>query len=89
MVGGVSGAGLVDSPDFEAQFFVGGDDYKVVLVPRKKEVKDLFASIQVYVSKPDSRIRSVELLEQSGDKTTITLKNMQLNVAINDAVFSQ
>ena len=89
MVGGVSGTGLVDSPDFDAQFFVGNADYKVVLVPKKKEVKDLFSSIQLYVNKPDSRIRSVELVEKSGDKTTITLKNVQLNVPVNDDVFSQ
>jgi len=88
MVGGVSGAGLVDSPDFDTQFLVGNTDYKIVLTPRKKEVKDIFSSIQLFVSK-DNRIRSVELIEQSGDKMTITLKNVQLNVTINDAIFSQ
>ena len=89
MVGGVSGTGLVDSPDFDARFFVGNADYKVVLSPKKKEVKDLFSSIQLYVNKPDNRIRSVELVEKSGDKTTITLKNVQMNAPIDDAVFSQ
>ena len=89
MVGSVSGVGLVDSPDFDTQFFVGNSDYKVVLSPKKKEVKDLFSAIQIYVGKPDTRIRSVELLEQSGDKTTITLKNLQVNAAINDELFSQ
>ena len=89
MVGGVSGAGLVDSPDFNTQFFVGSNDYKVVLVPVKKEVKDLFSAIQVYVGKPDNRIRSVELVEQSGDKMTITLKNVQMNTTIDDELFSK
>ena len=89
MVGGVSGNGLVDSPDFDTQFLVGGNDYKVVLAPRKKEVKDLFSSVQLYVGKADSRIRSVELIENTGDKTTITLKNLQVNTTIDDAIFSQ
>jgi len=89
MVGGVSGAGLVDSPDFDAQFFVGSSDFKVVLVPKKKEVKDLFAAVQVYVGKSDNRIRSVELVEASGDKMTVTLKNVQMNVAVDDTVFTQ
>ena len=89
MVGGVSGSGLVDSPDFDTQFLVGNNDYKVVLSPKKKEVKDLFSAIQLYVGKPDNRIRSVELVEKSGDKTTITLKNVQVNTAINDEIFSQ
>ena len=87
MVGGVSGSGLVGSPDFDAQFMVGKDDYKIILTPKKKEVKDLFSSVQLYVGKSDSRIHSVELVEKSGDKTTITLKNVQINTAISDAVF--
>lgn len=89
MVGGIGGAGLVDSPDFDAQFFMGSNDYKVVLVPKKKEVKDLFSAIQVYVGKSDNRIRSVELVEQSGDRMTVTMKNVQMNTAIDDELFSK
>jgi outer membrane lipoprotein-sorting protein len=51
-------------------------------------VKDLFASIQLHIGKTDSRINIVELVEKSGDKTTIQLKNVQINPAINDEIFS-
>ncbi|MDR2679504.1 MAG: outer membrane lipoprotein carrier protein LolA [Tannerella sp.] len=89
MVGGVSGSGLVGSPDFDAAFMVGKDDYKIILTPKKKEIKDLFSTVLLYVGQSDSRIRSVELVEKSGDKTTITLKNVQINAAINDNIFSE
>jgi len=89
MLSSVGGTGLVDSPDFDTAFFMGSDDYKVIFTPKKKEVKNLFSSIQLYAGKADNRIRSVELVEKSGDKTTITLKNIQLNTSINDAIFSQ
>lgn len=88
MVGGVSGEGLVNSPDFDTQLMVGKDDYKIVLTPKKKEIKDLFSTVQVYVGKTDNRIRAVELVEKSGDKTTITLKNVQVNTTISDEIFS-
>lgn len=88
MVGGVSGKGLVDSPDFDTQFLVGKDDYKIVLTPKKKEMKDLFSTVQIYVGKDDNRIRAVELIEKSGDKTTITLKNVQVNTTISDDIFA-
>lgn len=88
MVGGVSGSGLVDSPDFDTQFQVGKDDYKIVLKPKKKEMKDLFSMVQVQIGKSDNRIRSVEMVEQSGDKTTITLKNIQVNTTISDEIFT-
>ncbi|MDR1524175.1 MAG: outer membrane lipoprotein carrier protein LolA [Tannerella sp.] len=89
MIGGVSGSGLVGSADFAAVFMVGKDDYKVILTPKKKEIKDLFSTVQLYVGKEDHRIHSVELMEKSGDKTTITLKNVRINEAISDTIFSE
>ena len=89
MVGGVSGAGLVDSPDFSSTFSVGQSDWQITLTPRKKEVRDLFASVRLYVGKADGRVRRVELEEKSGDRTTITLKNVQANVAVDDALFTR
>ena len=88
LIGCVSGSGLVDSPDFDSQFMVGKDDYQIILIPKKKEIKDLFATIQLYVAKADSRIRSVELIDKDGDKMTITLKDVKVNTAIDDSIFS-
>ena len=89
IIGGVSGVGLIDSPDFTSQFTVSTNTYRVTLTPLKKEVQDLFSSIQLYVNKTDSRINEVELIQKSGDKTLIRLKNMQTNATINDEIFSR
>ncbi|MDR1224095.1 MAG: outer membrane lipoprotein carrier protein LolA [Tannerella sp.] len=89
MAGGITGSGLVDSPDFDAQFMVGKDDYKIILTPGKKELKEMFSSIQLFVGRADHRIRSVELIEQGGDKTTFVLKNVQVNTAIDDRLFAE
>ena len=89
IIGGVSGAGLIDSPDFSSQFSVGTNNYLVTLTPLKKEVQDLFSKIQLYINKTDSRISEVELIEKGGDKTLIRLKNTQINTTINDEVFSR
>jgi outer membrane lipoprotein-sorting protein len=89
LIGGVSGTGLIDSPDFSTLFNTGKDSYQVVLTPQKKEVKALFSSIRLYVGKADSRIHTVELIEKSGDKTTIELKNVQLNATIQDDIFAR
>ncbi|MDR1746476.1 MAG: outer membrane lipoprotein carrier protein LolA [Tannerella sp.] len=87
MIGGVSGNGLIDSPDFSTQFNEGDNDYQVVLTPLKKEVKDLFSAIHLYIGKKDYRIHAVDLLEKNGDQTSIRLKNMQINIAVGDEVF--
>ena len=85
----INGMGLADSPDFDAALFIGSDDYKVILTPKKKEMKAFFSSIQLFASKRDSRISTVELVQKDGDKIIISLKNIQLNTTINDAIFSQ
>ena len=89
IIGGVSGTGLIDSPDFTTQFAVGTTYYRVTLTPLKKEIQDMFATIQLYVNKTDSRINEVELIEKGGDKTLIRLRNTQINVTVNDEIFSR
>ena len=89
IIGGISGVGLIDSPDFTSRFSVGTNNYLITLTPLKKEIQDLFANIQLYVNQTDGRITEVELIEKGGDKTLILLKSMQTNVTINDEVFSR
>jgi outer membrane lipoprotein-sorting protein len=89
MVSAVSGKDLIGSSDFDTELLVGSSDYKVVLTPKKKEVKDLFSSILLYVGKSDNRVRTIELTEKGGDKTSIALKNVQTNTIINDEIFSR
>jgi outer membrane lipoprotein-sorting protein len=89
MIGGVSGSGLIDSPDFATEFGVGKEDCLITLTPLKKEVKDLFASIRLYIRSADHRIHAVELVEKSGDRTSIHLKNIRINTPVDDEVFTR
>ena len=89
IIGGISGSGLINSPDFTTKFGIGTDKYVVSLTPLKKEIQDLFSKIQLYVNKTDGRINEVELVEKGGDKTLILLKNMQTNITISDEIFSR
>jgi outer membrane lipoprotein-sorting protein len=89
MIGGVSGNGLIDSPDFSTEFGVGKEDYLITLTPLKKELKDLFSSIRLYIRQADYRIHAVDLVEKSGDRTSIHLKNIQINTPVNDEIFSR
>jgi outer membrane lipoprotein-sorting protein len=51
--------------------------------------KDLFADIQLFFGKSNHRIRSIELIDKSGDKINIMLSNVQVNTIIDDKVFTQ
>jgi outer membrane lipoprotein-sorting protein len=89
IIGGISGAGLIDSKDFTAKFMVGASDYEIILTPLKKEVKNMFTSIQLFVDKSNNRIKSAVMTEKSGDKTTINMKNISINTTISDEMFSK
>jgi outer membrane lipoprotein-sorting protein len=89
IIGGISGSGLVRSKDFSPQFMTGTNDYKIILTPLKKEIKDMFSDIQLFVNKSDNRIKTVVMTEKSGDKTTVNLKNIRINTSIDDEIFNQ
>jgi outer membrane lipoprotein-sorting protein len=61
----------------------------ITLTPLKKEIKDLFASIRLYIRQTDHRIHAVDLVEKSGDKTSIHLENIRINTPVDDEVFAR
>jgi len=88
MTAGISGDGLVNSPDFSAQYMVGNDSYSIILTPLKKEISNLFSGIQLYINKSENRINRIEMSEKSGDRTVINLHNIKINSTVSDSLFN-
>lgn len=86
MVDCVQGTAL-NNPDFKTRVFEGKGAYLVELVPVTKGLKDLFKSIAVYVDKKDYSVNTLEMLEPSGDNTSIRFTNKELNTNLSDALF--
>ena len=78
----MSGQSLVGDQDFQVSL-VPADDKKTewvaTLVPRRKEVRRMFASIILRVTPARWLVRQVELVESKGDRTIIELKNIKIN----------
>jgi len=87
IVSGINGSGIFDQSKFTAQFMVGAKDNMVILVPKQKEIKQLFNKIQIYFSKVDYTVNSVEIEELNEDKTFIEMKNKQINKELKDEIF--
>ena len=66
--------------DFEkakSSFDVATDGNTITLIPRKRELKNIFRSIRITLN-PDTRIADkVEMTEAGGDVTTICFTNVQ------------
>jgi outer membrane lipoprotein-sorting protein len=78
----------VDNKDFSPEFFENERQYLLVLKPQKKELKEFFSGINIFLEKQDFSINHLDMQEASGDNTVITFTNKQFNVNIPDAVFS-
>jgi len=56
--------------------------------PLKKEIKNLFTQINLFVNKTDGSINKVEMIEKTGDKTIISFLSIKRNTTLNDEVFA-
>ena len=77
----------LDNPDFKNRIFENRNAWLVELVPVAKGLKGLFKHINVLVDKKDYMVTSIEMMELSGDNTTIRFMNKELNTNIQDALF--
>jgi len=83
----VQGTAL-DNKDFTVKTLEGKDGFLIYLSPVAKNMKDLFANINVIVDKKDYSILRMEMIEAAGDNTIIKFTNKQLNIPVADALFA-
>lgn len=77
----------MDNKDFNVTAFESDKKYLLQLVPKKKELKEFFTGIRIYIEKKDYSVGKMDLEEPSGDNTLITFTNKQLNTPVPDAEF--
>lgn len=78
----MSGQSLVGDQDFQVSLAAADEkktEWVATLVPRRKEVRRMFASIILRVSSAKWLVRQVELVEPKGDRTIIELNNIKIN----------
>jgi outer membrane lipoprotein carrier protein len=78
----MSGQSLVGDQDFQVSLAAADEkktEWVATLVPRRKEVRRMFASIILRVSSAKWLVRQVELVEPKGDRTVIELNNIKIN----------
>lgn len=79
---------VLTSKDFSVRVFEDGSSYLLEMIPSAKNVREIFQSVVLVVEKSDYSVRSIDMNEPTGDKTTIVFTEKQINISIPDAVFS-
>ena len=79
---------ILDSKDFTTRVFENDKTYLLEIKPVSKTLKEFFQTIVLSVEKKDYSVKSIDMNEPSGDKTTITFSNKVLNAQVADEVFA-
>ncbi|MES2891132.1 MAG: outer membrane lipoprotein carrier protein LolA [Bacteroidota bacterium] len=79
---------ILSNKDFQTRVFENKTAYLVEMVPVVKGLKAMFKHINVTVDKNDYSVNTIEMLELSGDNTTLRFSNKELNTNIEDALFN-
>lgn len=83
----VTGAGIMNSADFNVELYKSGDIYFAKMQPKKKEVKQVYSSIEVYFNSALTMVDTIKMIEKSGEHTVIKLVAPKINTAMNESVF--
>ena len=87
LVNSINGVGLIDHKKFDVVFFENKTTIRMQLAPKNKTLKSIMSSIILYFEKSTYLVHNIEMVEPSGDSTTIVFNNVILNQPINDEKF--
>ncbi|HMT28361.1 MAG TPA: outer membrane lipoprotein carrier protein LolA [Bacteroidia bacterium] len=82
----VQGTAL-DNKDFRSAVFKSDKNYLITLTPVKKDLKEYFETINVYLDNKDFSVSKLDMMEPTGDNTIINFLNKEINATIPDAEF--
>lgn len=83
----ITGDGLKNSPDFDVELFKLNDVYFAKMRPKKREVMQVYSSIEVYFNASLTMVESIKMIEKSGEYTVVKLISPKVNNPINENVF--
>ena len=87
MMNSVTGKSLTSGSDFTTVLYTQGSAWVAELTPKKKEMKQMFKTIRLYFDSTRQMVSQVEMTEQSGDQTVITLKHVKTNGKMDANLF--
>lgn len=88
MMNTVTGKALSDSSDFSVDIESSGTNWIVTLVPKKKDIKQMFSKIVLTFTKSNTMISEINIYEKNGDRTNIKLKNITTDTSLNESLFA-
>ncbi len=86
--GKMSIADILKSSDFTQTATETANEWVITLIPQRKELKQVIASITIHADKADAIAKKIVLTDKNGDTTTIELKNIETNTPLDASLFN-
>ncbi|MEE4198155.1 MAG: outer membrane lipoprotein carrier protein LolA [Bacteroidales bacterium] len=87
MTGTIQGNLFKDSERFTVEYYENKKQYLLKLTPKMQEMKNMLKSIHIWIDKSDLSVAKIKMNESSGDYTSITFINRELNTKIDHGIF--
>lgn len=85
----VTGKALSDAASFDATVADDGSDgWRVTLIPRKREMRQMFRSIEMCFNKSSLLVNEINIIEKNNDRTNIVFSNISIDTDIDASVFT-
>lgn len=88
MMNSIVGESLNNRRTFDVAIVSNEKQYVATLTPLEREMRQMWSKIMLYFDKVTLGVVKVEMVERTGDKTTIELKNIVVNGTIKPGVFA-
>jgi outer membrane lipoprotein carrier protein len=88
MMNTVTGKSLSNATDFDVTLADVANRWKVTLVPKKREMKSLFAKIVLSFDKSNLTVTQIDIFEKNNSETSIRLSDINLNKSIDESLFA-
>ena len=84
----VTGGTLKSSNDFTVEIYKADASYYAKLLPKKKELKQLYQYLEIWFDPALTMVSSVKMVEKTGDVTVVKLTNTKIGVAVDEKLFA-
>ncbi len=88
IMGSASGQKLFDSTVFDVVIFDDDAFWKAEMTPKRRDMKRMFSQLVFRFDKKTNVISRVQLVEASGDVTSIHFEDIRINQAVDESVFA-
>lgn len=88
MMSTVTGTALSNTTDFTITVDDSGNLWKVTLVPKKKELRNMFSKVVLSFNKANYQVSEIDIFEKNNDRTNIKFRNLKVNKQVDASLFN-